>query len=241
MNDQQKITNFAQSVYLARTNRYFDDITEEDGQTYITQVVDFLNQFLDELELEADWNYARANDFTIGTASSATATYPLPTGVRKLVASEWRPLVIMQGGIVVSTWDVVSPNMITRSPNPEYNKRVTFVGGKVIFSRALNSTEIGGTIVADVILTIPRVVFDITAPTATGTTTAVLDLVKPRQLLVLGVAKNATLPDIVQGPISPNIAQNYNAILAPAIAENVATAGTNPVSYEDYSGIGGVY
>lgn len=68
-----------------------------------------------------------------------------------------------------------------------------------------------------------------------------LDLVTPKQLIILGVAKNATLPDIVQGGISPSLTQKYNDLLQKAILENNKTAEVYTVERESFDFIRGVW
>lgn len=231
MTHLEKITALAQSIYLAKNNRYFDDIEGEDGQIYIAQTVDWTNQFIDELELEADWNYAREAGVSLGTISSLSQTFSLDDDIRKLITDENRYLDILQDGTPVSTWSVVSPNLITSSTDYSTQERVTVVGGNIVFSRALKDTELGGTIVADVINYLPRLAMN---------DTDILDLIKPKQLLILGVAKNATLPDIVQGGISPSLAQKYNDLLEKAVAENNASSLAAEAQRQDFGYIGGV-
>lgn len=231
MTDAEKIEAFAQSIYLAKSNKYFDDIDGEDGIIYIAQVIDWTNQLLDEIEVEADWYYARSNDYTIGTVSSTTQTFDLPDDVRKLAVNPDRPLLIQQDGSTVSEWDVVDSGSITRD-NLSTRDKVTTVGDQIVFSRSLKDTEIGGTVIADVINLFPRL---------SSTNTEVLDFVKPKQLLILGVAKNSTLPDIVQGGISTSLVQKYNDLLTQAKLENSAASVSDEVQRDDLSYIGGVW
>jgi len=232
MNNQDRINKFAQSIHLSMFGRYIDDIEEEEGQRKVAQTLDWTNQFIDELEQEADWNYVRRNQAQLGTISSLSQTFSLSDEIRKLVADENRPLVITQDGTPVSEWLVVNPNQITEpSLNPITN-RVTTVNRSLIFSRQLKETEIGGGIFADVVDFIPRLSID---------DVDVLDLVKPQLLLILGVAKNATLPDIVQGGLSPSFAQKYNEILEQAKAENRLSSVSNTVVRDNYTYIGGIY
>lgn len=227
-----KVKEFAQSVYLTQNNRYFDDIDSDDGTQFVNQVVDWTNLLLDELELEADWIYTRENDSDVGSVTIATPTLDLPEEVRKLVTDEHRPLTIQQDGIVISTWDVVSPNLITDPSRATNRDRVTVVNRKILFSRPLKDTEEAGTVIADVINFIPRL---------TTKNAATIDSVQPKQLLVLGVAKNATLPDIVQGGISPSFVQKYTELLEKAKAENDMSSVAEDLVRDDFGYIGGIY
>lgn len=232
MTDEQRLQAFVQSVYLTRYNRYIDDITDADGQEEIAKTIDWTNNFLGELELESDWQYLRANDSILGTVAAAAAqTIPLPSGVRKLVVHEDRPLKISQDGSTVSTWEVVDPNHLTEDTG-HYGDRVTTVGDTIVFSRPFRDTEVGGTITADVIEDMPQL--------ATNDI-AVLDLVRPTQLLVLGTAKNAVLPDIVQGGLTPSFTEKYSDLLEKAVMQNEASASAGIIGGDDNSYIRGVY
>lgn len=241
MDHEARLKAFAQSVILRMTGKHMDadDLNGEEGAAYLLELVDWVNQFLDEIELEADWNYVRELDAELGTVSAPTSSLSLPPGVRKLAVAEHRPLRIYQDGTPVSVWDVVRPNMIsaTRDTYP-LRERVTYVSKNVVFSRPLNEGELGGTVMADVINKIPRIVY---TDGGADNDTSVLDLVEPKQLLVLGVAKNATLPDFVRGGISPSLVQQYADLLGKAIGENNATATSDEVERDDYSGLGGLY
>lgn len=241
MTDEQKLQEFAQQVYLTIYGRRMDDITDEDGVEQVQKTIIWLNLFLDELEMELDpdgtptnWIMVRENDKELGTIAAEGDTFDLPTGALRLVSEVDRPLFILQDGSVISTWDVVDPNQITKrgTYNAPREQRVTYVNRKVVFSRPLNDTEIGGTVHADIVNSFPRLADD---------DTTLFDLPVPRQLLVLGAAKNASLPDIVQGGLSPSYAQKYASLLEGAKMANGQTAAADEIDYEDYSDIGGVY
>lgn len=233
MTTTEKLNKFVQSVYLVRYGRYIDDITDDDGVIEVAKTIDWTNQFLEELEEEADWQYLRENNYNLGVVATASQIFELPDEVRKLVVDENRPLTIYQGDTLVSKWDVVNPNQLTeRSDNGYRENRVTFVNNQVVFSRPLDEGEIGGVVEADVINYMPEL---------SDTNVDLLDLIKPKQLLILGVAKNATLPDIVQGGLSPSFAQKYSDLLDKAIMENEKTATASSTVGDDYSYITGVY
>lgn len=232
MTNLEKLQQFTQDVYRIRYNRFVDNIADADGLVEVQKTIGWANDLLDELELEADWQWVRENDKSVGIISSATQTFDLPDDARKLVVSEYRPLAILQDGAIVSLWDVVDPNQGIRRDRATRDKRVTVVNNQIVFSQPLDTTEIGGTIIADVINSIPRLA---------DNNTEALDLVKPISLLKLGAAKNATLPDIVQGGLSPSFVQKYADLLAKAVGENNASAEADEVERDDYSGIGGVW
>jgi hypothetical protein len=106
------------------------------------------------------------------------------------------------------------------------------IGRTVVFSRAFTEQEVGGTIHADVINRMPKLAID---------DTELLELVEPLQLIVLGVAKNSTLPDIVQGEISPALAQKYADLLQKAVAENNVSAEADYIERDDFSYVRGVF
>ena len=242
MTDEQKMKAFAQNVMLTMTGKHMDtaDLDSEDGAQFLIELVDWTNQLLDELELETDWNFVTELNATIGTVSSLTQTFPLPGMARKLAVNEHRPLHIKQDGSPVSTWDIVRPAMISASRDGyPLRDRVTFVGKNIVFSRDLNDGEMGGEVVADVVNKIPRLDWVAGRPDNENDLT-VLDLIEPRQLLVTGVAKNATLPNFVRGKLSPSLVQKYADILGKAVAENEATGTGDTYDVEDMN-YGGTY
>ncbi len=240
MTNEEKVEEFAQQVYLTIYGRRIDDPTDEDGVEQVAKTLIWCNLFLDELEFEKEpdgtptnWNFLRENDADLGTVSTATDTFDLPEEALRPIISENRPLVILQDGSVISAWDVVDPNQITRRKGyPLRDQRVTYVNQSLAFSRLLNDTEIGGTVVADIVHKFPRLL---------NTNTDLFDLPVPRQLLVLGTAKNASLPDIVQGGLSPSYAQKYAELLEGLKAANAQSAAADEAVYEDFSYITGVF
>lgn len=248
MTQEQKLAllqEFTQQVYLTIFNRRIKDITSAAGIEEIEKVVIWCNLFLDELEQETDpdgmpinWIYLRENDKEIGTIAAPTDTFDLPTGALRPVADPDRPLYIAHDGAAVSIWDVVDPNQITKR-NDYYTRpqRVTYVNQKLVFSRRLNDTEIDGTVYADIVNRFTRLVYD----TSEGHNVDLFALPVPRQLLVLGTAKNASLPDIVQGGLSPSYAQKFSALLDGHKAANMQSSEADEAVTDDHSGIGGVW
>jgi hypothetical protein len=227
------INNFTQQVYLAKNDRYLDSVIDTDGLNEVQKTIDWVNQFVPELEREADWIFARAQDQTIGTVTSAAAlTFNLPTGARKLAVNEFRPVCILLGGSIIAEFDVVAPGEIYDRRNANPQDRCTYVNGKVVFSRPFTTAEVGGTIIGDVINSLPKLTFS---------DSTLLTIVQPYQLLVLGTAKTSILPNIVQGGLTPSFVQNFNNLLDLCKTENNATAVAQAVAYEDFSGIGGIY
>lgn len=228
----EELTALAQSIYLVEYNRY-NDVDGEELTTFIAKTVDWVNQFTQELELEADWNYLRTNDALIATVYDPTIqAYDLPEDVRTVVVSPYRDVTISFDGAVVSTFSMVSPSNIADPTNPDTHDRATVINRQLILSRPLTANEVGGEIRCDTISFMPQL---------TTTDTTLLGLVQPKQLIILGVAKNSTLPDIVQGGISPSLAQKYSDLLKKAVTANSETSAFMEVPREDFSFIRGVY
>lgn len=229
---------FAQSIYLVLKNRYFDDIEDDDGAVFVNQIIDWTNMFLDELETEVgpdgepvDWWFARESGSALGTATLGAASISTPSGVDRLITDEQRYVQVKQDSSVISNWQVVHPKDITSRTDRVSADMCAMVGQNIVFSRPFNDNESTGAIVGDVILSLPRLSL---------TNTKLLTTVKPALLLKLGVAKNAILPDIVQGKLSPNYAQKFQDLLTGAIARSNATSVAATVNREDYSRVRGV-
>jgi hypothetical protein len=232
MTPTEQITAVAQSIYLAKNGRY-NDVDGEELTSFLTETIDWVNQYLQELEYEAEWNYLRTNNNLIGTITDTSIqSYLLPAGVRTVVISPYRDVTIRFDGTIVSTFAMVNPNQIANPADPEIRDRATVINDRLIFSRPFKESELGGEIRADTIAYMPLV---------TMTNVSALNLVKPRQLIVLGVAKNATLPDIVQGGISPSLTQKYNDLLQKAIAINGSTSESLDMPSENFGWIRGVW
>lgn len=239
MGPTAQLTAFAQSIYLTIKNRYFDDIDQEDGQTYIAQVIDWTNMFLDELENETgpdgqlvDWWFARASAAALGTATLGATSITMPTTVDHLITDEGRYVQVQVGGVTISSWAVVHPKDITNRTDRTVQDMCAIVGAGLVFSRAFRTDEAGGSIVGDVVNKLPRL---------SANKVTLLTTVRPKQLLILGVAKNATLPDIVQGGLSPSYTQKFNDLLQGAIARSSASSVASEVVRDDLSSVHGVY
>lgn len=240
MSPKQQLESFAQSIYLVIKNRYFDEIEGEDGQVYVSQVIDWTNMFLDELRFEVDtgsgdlvdWWFARENGSALGTAAVNTASIALPTDIDRLITDETRYVQVLQGDAVISNWKVVAPKNITNDAYRVLEDMCAVVGTTLVFSRNFRDTEDGGTIVGDVMTTIPNVSL---------TNVRALSIVKPGLLLKLGVAKNATLPDIVQGGLNPAYVQKFNDLLGGAMARSRATSVASYAQRDNYGYIRGNY
>lgn len=110
--------------------------------------------------------------------------------------------------------------------------RAAFVGRNVVLSRAPKATEVGATIVLDVVEFLPAL---------TRTDDSALELLPNKQLAALGVAKTTARSNLVKANLSPSFVQEYNDELKKAIAENNLTNELNDIQREDYSYIGGIW
>lgn len=232
MTPDEKIAALGQSINLVKFGRY-KDVEGEELTDFILETIDWVNQFTPELELEANWNYLRTNNDLIGTVSDTSIVeYPLPDGIRTVAFSPYRPLTISFDGSVVSHFAMVDANQIANPSDPYTDDRATLINGTIILSRPLTANELNGEIRCDTIASMPKLSL---------TNTELLDIVKPLQLIILGVAKNAILPNVVQGGITPSLTQKYGDLLKLAIADNNRTATTYDAVSEDFSYIRGVY
>lgn len=243
MSPQKQLEAFANDIYLVIKNRFFDGITEEDGKTYILQVISWTNMFIEELEQEldpatnkpVDWWFLRQSGFGLGTATEGAASISLATqlnsSINRLITDDQRYVQIQQDGTTVSNWAVVNASQITNRTDRVVEDMCAMVGTNLVFSRAFKDTEAGGTIIGDVMVKMPLL--------STNNVKA-LSIVKPTLLLKLGVAKNSTLPDIVQGGLSPSYAQKYSSLLDGAISRSRSSSRAAEVNRQDFSNIGGV-
>lgn len=230
---------YAQSIYLAIKNRYYDEIEGADGQVYIDQVIDNTNMFVDELENEVDnegqivdWWFTRQNGYALGTAVEGSTSITAPSTIYRLLTDEQRYVQILQDGTPVSNWAVVNPKDITNKVDRITEDMCAMVGGSIVFSRPFRDTEANGSIIGDVSLALPRL---------SRTNVKLLTMVKPKLLLILGVSKNSTLPDIVQGKLSPSYVQKFNDLLQGAIARSNASSRAPKINRDNYSHVRGVY
>lgn len=239
MAPQTQIENLAQDVYLVVKGRQFDGIEDEDGQAYVSNIIRWGNMFLSELESQLDaeghpvnWWFARQNGYSFGTANTGAFSLALPTGVNRLMTDDERYVQILQDGTPVSNWAVVSANDIgNKQPYGPTEDMCAVVGTSLVFSRPFNDTEQGGEIIGDVVVKLPRLSL---------TNTKAIGLIKPDNLLTLGIAKNVVLPDIVQGSLYNSYAQQYKELLGGAIAQSQASSIAPLTPRQNFSGIGGV-
>ena len=246
LTDDQLIKQFVNDVYLTKFNRFVDTLLDaepdEDAVAEVQKVARWASMFAEELELERDmygqpinWNFLRDNDVDFGEINTLGQVFTLPTEpvrYRKLAVSPYRPLSIMHDAAVVARFGVVEPDQITKRVDGDLEDRVAVVNRKLIFSRPFRDTELTGHLIGDGMRYIPRM---------TETDATMLRTVPYYELLVLGVAKNATLPGIVEGGLSPSLTQKYNDLLEGAKLESAETSEGNDMLSEDFGYVAGVF
>jgi hypothetical protein len=243
MSNDDRIAALANSVYMARHNQK-NDATGQDLTDSLDSIIEWANQLTPEIETAKDaqgrrvnWNFVRTNDDpSIGTITSATTiSYPLPSTIRSLVFHARRDLTIQHDGTAVAVFKLVSPDQIHDPLDFDTRDRATVLQRKLIFSRPLKDTEVGGTIVADTLAPIPQL---------SHTDVSLLDLLDQyptlRQAYVYGILKNQILPDIVQGGLTPSFAQRFADYMTACIAENNISSDADDADRDNYGYITGV-
>lgn len=224
--------DLAQSVYrIANGSR--NTATGDQLTNFVSLYRDWANDFISELELEADWIWWRKQDHKFGTASNDDgAALTIPDDFRKLVVNVNRPIYLQHDGTTISTFLVVDPNNVSNPSEVVKEDRVTFIDGKFIFSRPFTDEELGADVYGD---------YMISAPLITDDDESAIGMIKPYKMLTLGIAKDVSLPDLVQGGISPNIEQRYLKVLEEAKRQNALSSAAEDAALDSYGGIGGIY
>lgn len=242
---------FAQSVYKMIKNRYYDDLTSTDGQAFLAGIIDWINEFIDELEFEVnsdglpvDWIWVRKPGVTLGTASAGSKTIEWDsTNYNNLVTGGDRYVQVLRAdGSVAAQFTVISPSELSNDSSRNREDYCTLVDGLIYFSRAFNAAENGLTVVGDVTAYLPRItsIVNTTTSQIVATNVDIFKTVKPLTLLKLGTVKNAILPDIVQGGLNPSYTQKYNDLLTNAINRSEASSLAPTADYENFGAIRGV-
>lgn len=242
MNDDQKIKQFVNDVYLTKFNRFVDTLLDAspdaDALAEIDKVARWATMWGNELLLERDyegrlinWKFLRYNDIDLGTIATVGQTFTLSATYKRLVVSDQRPVTITQDGATIARFAVVDPNQQTKRADNWTGDRVSQVRTNLLFSRLFRTYEVGGHIIADVLKPLPAL---------TKTSAAFIDTIPEEyyELAVLGVAKNASLPGIVEGGLSPSFAQKYADLLDGAKADNQNTSEVDDGTTDDYGYIG---
>lgn len=241
--NDDRITALAQSIYIARHQQQ-NSVTGQDLTDFLDQTIEWVNQLIPEIQKAkdangriVDWNFVRTNDVTLATiADTTTISYPLPAGVKRLVINPHRDLTIRHDGTVISSFKLVNPNQVLDPKDTDIRDRATVLKGNVILSRKPNITELSGLLTADTLSVIPQL---------SHTDVSLLDILDSdlgiRQLFVLGVLKNQSLPDIIQGGLVPNFSQKFDAHLQSCISENNLSSTSDDVDRESFGYIGGIW
>jgi hypothetical protein len=242
MSNDDRIAALAQDIYLARHNQK-NSVTGQDLTDFLDATISWVNQIIPEIQKAkdpvgqaVDWNFVRTNDTVIGSVTSGTTiSYPIDPTIRKLVINPHRDVTIRQDGTVISSFKLVNANQVIDPTDADTRDRATFLKHKLIFSRPMNVTELGGEIVADTVSWIPQL---------SHTDVSLLDILDDdpdiRQLFVLGVLKNQMLPDIVQGGLTPSYSQKFADYLAECIADNNLSADADDTDRESFGWVTGV-
>jgi len=238
MTNDERIEALAQEIYVNRHNQK-NDVSGSDLDDFLNQTVIWVNQLTPEIEKKTDWNFVREQDVTLGTIiDTATVSYPLPAGIRKLVINYQRDLTLRFDGTPVAYFKLVNPNQQYNPAEPyDHRYRATVLKRKIIFGRPIVAREVGAAIVADTIAKIPQL---------SRTNMDLMDILDDedyadiRQLYIMGVVKNQILPDIVQGGLTPSYSQKFDRYLQECIAENNQSADSDDTDAEDFGHVGGV-
>lgn len=226
------ITELAQDVYFSINGAENDD-TGDDLTIFQNNFIRGFNLWLDEYETETYWNKARVDDYVLSTIGDTTTySFELPDEYRTPVIDIDKELKFVSDGIVIARFKMVDPNQRIVDDELDRPDRATFVGRNVVLSRAPKDTEVGATIVLDVVEYFPKL---------TRTDDTALDYIYSKNIAVLGVAKNNTLSDVTKVSLSPSFAQKYSNELNKALVINNQTNEVDMMRGEDYSSIGGIW
>ena len=237
MTNDEKILALGQRIYRTMNKTSNQNVTGSDLEVFLEDTIGWVNDYLAELESETYsdgtpvyWDFLRTQNDIIATATNSP-TYVLPTTLEGLVVSPYRPLTLQHDGTVVASFKIVNPNQIGDPSDYDIVDRATVINGQLLLSRSLTDEEAGADIVADSILKIPELSHE---------DVSLIDIIKPLQLVVLGVAKNWILPDKVSGGLSPSFAQKYDILLEKVKQRSRISSQANASSREDFSFVGGV-
>lgn len=220
MTNDERIEQLAQKIFRTWNGRT-NSVTGTQLTTFVSESIEWINEFIPELEKETYWNFSRENDYNFGTASTSSTAYDLDDDIRTVVKQPERPVYLIDSdGVVKSTWQVVNPNMLRNRRNDDNSNRCAIVNRQLVFSRSFTDEESGATITGDAIYYLPEL---------SSTDVTLLDTVDPIELIVLGVAKNQALPNVVKGGLTPSLTQKYADLLAGAKQEN----DTSSVAYDN--------
>lgn len=231
MTNDERIEELAQKIFRTWNGRT-NSVTGTQLTTFVNDSIAWVNEYLAELDQEAYWSWVRDNDYTIGTATTTSSAIDLDDDVRTIVKDPERPVYLIADGVVKSTFEVVNPNMLKNSRTIDNPDRCAIVNRQLKFSRAFTENEAGATVTGDVVYYLPRL---------SSIDVSVLDTVDPVELIILGVAKNQALPNVVKGGLTPSLTQKYADLLEQAKRENDTSAVGEDAGYDNLNFIQGVW
>lgn len=225
------ITSLAQDTYRT-INGNNSNATNANLTAFQNNFIADHSLWLDEFEHETDWNAVRTNDYVLATiGNTSTFVFPLPDDYRKPVFTPDKELKFVNDGSIIARFDLVAPDQINSDMDPYTKNKATFIGRNIVLSRPATDSEVGSQIQLDVVGYFPRL---------STRDSSVISMI-PRQLQVLGVAKNSSLSSIVKGGLSPSFSQKYADLLNAAISENAASTVSDWLPLGDFSSINGVW
>lgn len=228
------ITDFGQDVYYSINGSENDD-TGDDLTIFQNETIRGFNLLLDELETEAYWNKLRVNNYSLATIlDTNTYIFSLPEDYRTPVFNQdkYVKVIATDGSTVLARFKLVDPNQRVDDSDYWHSDRATFVNNNIVLSRPLKDTELGSTLILDVVQYHPRL---------TNTDSSGLDYLPSKQLGVLGLAKNQTLANVTKVALSPSFTQKYKDELDKQIAINNATNEVYDAEFSNYGYINGLW
>lgn len=256
MDPTAQLQAFAQSVYLMIKDRYYGNLSSPDGQTFLNQIVDWTNMFVDELQYMTnsdgspiDWIWSRLPMQNLGTAVynsqpnpprglvswNSTLYFSLCTGDERFVQ------IIDANNNVLSQFTVVNADEVSNDNSRNNENRCCLVNGNILFSRPFTQAENGCSIYGDVTGYLPPLTTTLNGSgQIVASNVQIFSTVKPLTLLKLGVVKNAILPDIVKGGLTPAYNKKYNDLLTNAINRSTQSTISPTADVDDYTSVRGV-
>lgn len=235
MSALDNITELAQDTYYT-VNGSTSTATGDKLTTFQNNFIRGFNLFLDELDTEAYWNKLRVNDYELATiADTTTYSFVLPSTYRTPIFNQdkYVKVIASDGSTVLARFKLVDPNQrVNDDPYAISDDRATFLNGNVVLSRPPKDTEVGSTLVLDVVKYYTKL--------TTSDDTAINQL-PSRQLGVLGVAKNTSLSNVTKVALSPSFTQRYKNELDKQLVINDASNEVYDSLYSDFGYVTGAW
>lgn len=229
------ITKLGQKLYFT-VNGSTSSATGESLTKFQNNLIMAFNLYLDELDTEAYWNNLRVNNYELATISNtADYSFELPEEYRAPVVNQYKYVkVISSDGTRLASFKLVDPSQVSDDdPTSAIStERATFVGRNIVLSRAPHDTEVGSTLILDVVKYHPRL---------TTTDDEGISLLPSEQLGVLGMAKNTTLSNVTKVALTPAFTQKYKDELNKQVAINNATNENYDAQYDNYGYVTGLW